>query len=251
MTRKDGDTAGTPRNSNGAVANKRAILTKTAVGAGGVSSVHNGSVNSALPHSPAADRNKGPILDRLRALLPVGARVLEIASGTGQHAEHFALASRSGGWGWQWQPSEATPAGLLPLAERLAEVPGVRPPVVLDVRQPDWPVAAGGAGWDAIYVANLLHISPWTCTGALMRGAARGLRPGGRLIVYGPFIVEGEPTSPSNQAFDIDLRSRDAAWGLRHLSDVQDEARAAGLGFEALHDMPAHNRLLVFGRPAG
>lgn len=84
-------------------------------------------MNSALPHSPAADRNKGPILDQLRALLPVGARVLEIASGTGQHAEHFALASRRGGWGWQWQPSEATPAGLRPLAERLAEVPGVRP----------------------------------------------------------------------------------------------------------------------------
>ena len=100
------------------------------------------------------------------------------------------------------------------------------------------------------YVANLLHISPWVCTGALMRGAARRLRPGGRLIVYGPFIVEGEPTSPSNQAFDIDLRSRDAAWGLRHLSDVQDEARAAGLVYEALHDMPAHNRLLVFGRPS-
>jgi hypothetical protein len=128
VTRKDKGTAGTPRNSSGAVANKRSILTKTADSSGDVSSVHNGSVNSALPHSPAADRNKGPILDQLRALLPVGAQVLEIASGTGQHAEHFALASRRGGWGWQWQPSEATPAGLPALAERLAEVPGVRPP---------------------------------------------------------------------------------------------------------------------------
>jgi hypothetical protein len=139
VTRKDKGTAGTPRNSSGAVANKRSILTKTADSSGDVSSVHNGSVNSALPHSPAADRNKGPILDQLRALLPVGAQVLEIASGTGQHAEHFALASRRGGWGWQWQPSEATPAGLPALAERLAEVPGVRPPLMLDVRQPDWP----------------------------------------------------------------------------------------------------------------
>lgn len=210
-------------------------------------------MNTPLPHSPAADRNKGPILDGLQRLLPVGAQVLEIASGTGQHAEHCLAASRRGGWGWVWQPSEATAAGLPPLQARLADLPGARTPVLLDVRQPDWPRPGAGhaAGWDAVFAANLLHISPWACTGALMRGAAQALRPGGCLVVYGPFLVEGQATAPSNQAFDIDLRARDAAWGLRHLSDVQAEAQTAGLLFEAMHDMPAHNRLLVFRRPAG
>lgn len=213
---------------------------------------HNGRVNTLLPHSPAADRNKGPILDQLQSLLPMGAQVLEIAGGTGQHAEHALAGSRRGGWGWAWQPSEATAAGLPPLQARLADLPGARPPLLLDVRQSDWPSPDAGpaVGWDAVFVANLLHISPWACTGALMRGAAQVLRPGGCLVVYGPFIVDGQPTAPSNLAFDIDLRARDAAWGLRHLSDVQAEARQAGLTFEAMHDMPAHNRLLVFRRPA-
>ena len=99
----------------------------------------------------------------------------------------------------------------LQTAERLAEVLGVRPPVVLDVRQPDWPVAAGGAGWDAIYVANLLHISPWACAPALMQGAARHLARGGRLVTYGPYLEDDVATAPSNLAFDADLRSRDPA----------------------------------------
>lgn len=214
-----------------------------------------------LPTSPAADRNKGPILDVLRALLPPQARVLEVASGTGQHAAHFALQQPR----WQWQPSDGDAAALPTIALRCAALSNVAPPWRLDLLAGDDAgagssnagarVAADSHGpadtpgsFDAVYVANLLHISPWPACAALMRLAAARLRLGGRLVVYGPFEVEGEPLAPSNRAFDADLRARDARWGLRRLADVQAEAAREGLVFEQRVAMPANNLMLVWRR---
>lgn len=208
-----------------------------------------------LPTSPAAERNKGPILDVLRTLLPPQARVLEVASGTGQHAAHFAQQQPQ----WQWQPSDGDAAALPAIQRRCAAMPNVAAPRHLDLLAGDGghavtdttacPAADAQGSFDAVYVANLLHISPWPACAALMRVAATCLRPGGRLVVYGPFEVEGEPLAPSNRAFDADLRARDARWGLRRLGDVQAEAVREGLVFEQRVAMPANNLMVVWRRP--
>lgn len=197
--------------------------------------------DTPLPFSPAAERNQGPILDVLRRLLPAEAAVLEIASGTGQHAAHFARQQP----GWQWQPTDADPMALPTIVTRCQGQPNVRPPVLLDVLAP-WPEALGR--FDAVYCANMLHISPWATCAALMRGAAARLGAGGVLVIYGPFIVEGQPTAPSNLAFDADLRARDSRWGLRSLDDVARAARAEGLEIETQVDMPANNLVVLFRR---
>lgn len=193
--------------------------------------------------SAAADRNKAPILEVLRRVLPQRAAVLEIASGTGQHAAHFAAAEP----GWRWQPTDADPESAASIDAWCAELPNVAPAIALDVQAPGWPVPA--ASLDAIFCANMLHISPWSTCGALMRGAARHLAPEGVLVTYGPYLVDGEPTAPGNIAFDADLRARDPAWGLRLLSEVIAQAQAAGLAFEERVPMPANNLVLVFRRP--
>jgi SAM-dependent methyltransferase len=193
------------------------------------------------PFSPAAERNRAPILAVLQRLLPREATVLEVAAGTGQHAAHFAAAEP----GWQWQPTDAEAAALGGIAAHVAGVPNVRPPLRLDVLAGDpWPGAT--ASFDGVYCANMLHISPWATCAALMRGAAGRLKPGGRLVVYGPFLVDGEPTVASNLAFDADLRRREPAWGLRRLAAVQAEAASAGLAFDQRIEMPANNLVLVF-----
>ena len=194
-----------------------------------------------LPFSPAAERNKGPILDVLRTVLPVPASVLEIASGTGQHAAHFAAAEPQ----WDWQPSEADVAALPAIAQRCAALPNVRPPVVVDVLAA-WPETLGR--FDAVYSANMLHISPWAACPALMAGASRHVGDGGVLVLYGPYILDGEPTAPSNLAFDADLRARDGTWGLRKLSDVAREAARVGFAPAQRVAMPANNLVLVFRR---
>jgi SAM-dependent methyltransferase len=195
-----------------------------------------------LPFSPAADRNKDPILAALRARLPAQAGVLEIASGTGQHAAHLAAAMP----GWRWQPSEHRADALPVIAARCAGLANVATPIPLDLLAAAWPGAP--LGCDAVYCANVLHIAPWAVTAGLMRGAARHLAPGGRLCVYGPFVIDGVPTAPSNLAFDADLRAQDAAWGLRRLTDVHAEAAAAGLLHAETLEMPANNRLVIWQR---
>ena len=197
------------------------------------------SAEPDLPHSPAAERNAPHILQSLQAWLPLQARVLEVASGTGQHAQHLAGAMPD----WNWQPTEATVAPLPHIAARCLGLAGVQAPLLLDVLAP-WPVPA--AAFDAVYTANLLHIAPWAVTPAFMHGAARALKPGGVLAVYGPFIVEGEPLATSNAAFDADLRARNALWGLRHLSEVQTAAEQAGLVMVERRTLPANNLLLKF-----
>ncbi|MBO9643340.1 MAG: DUF938 domain-containing protein [Pseudacidovorax sp.] len=193
--------------------------------------------------SPAAERNKGPILAELLRLLPVRGHMLEVAAGTGQHAAHFAAALPE----WTWLPTEPDAAMLPAIAARTADLPQVLAPVALDVSEA-WPVAP--ASLDAVYCANMVHISPWDCTEDLMRGAGRALRPGGLLVLYGPYVVEGEPLAPSNAAFDADLRRRNPAWGLRTLAEVTAKAAEAGLDAMERVDMPANNLLLVFVRRA-
>lgn len=198
-----------------------------------------------LPFSAAADRNKGPILEVLKRVLPPTAAVLEIASGTGQHAAHFAAAHPD----WSWQPTDADARALPGIARRCAELANVRAPLALDVLALPWPQSLGR--FDAVVCANMLHIAPWATCAALMQGAARHLVAGGALVLYGPYLVDGEPTAPSNLAFDADLRARNPQWGLRRLADVVHEGQRAGMAFERRFDMPANNLMLVFRRGAG
>ncbi len=196
-----------------------------------------------IRHSPAAERNRKPILQVLRRVLPPeGGLVLEIAAGSGQHAAYFGAALPQ----WRWLPSEGDAASLESIRIWCEGVPNVLPPLVLDVRAPQW--SGVPAGLDAAYCANLLHIAPWDCCAGLMRGAGRHLRPGAPLLVYGPFIQDEVPTAPSNLAFDADLRARDPAWGLRRVADVADAAREAGLVLQETVAMPANNLVLVFVR---
>ena len=195
-----------------------------------------------LPFSAAADRNKGPILDVLCRVLPSVARVLEIAAGTGQHAAHFAAAQP----GWEWQPTDGDETALSAIGVRCAVLPNVLPPMQLDVLAVPWPSALGR--FNGVYCANMLHISPWSTCTALMQGAASRLDKGGRIVLYGPYVVDGEVTAPSNRAFDADLRARNPQWGLRRLADVIAEGKSAGMSFEQRFDMPANNLMLVFRR---
>ncbi len=197
-----------------------------------------------MPFSAPAERNGAPILAVLRSLLPANARVLEIASGTGQHAQRFAAACPA----WDWQPSDFNPKALASVDARCAGLANVRSCLVLDVLAPRWPVAE--PVHDAVCCANMLHISPWATCAGLMQGARRCLKPGGLLLVYGPFHVDGEPLAPGNVAFDADLRQRDSAWGLRRLAEVDAQASQAGLGLLRRFDMPANNLLLAWQRPA-
>jgi len=194
--------------------------------------------------SSAAERNRAPILAALERVLPARGVALEIASGTGQHAAHFARALP----GWDWQPSDADPAALASIDAWCAGVANVRPARRLDVLDASWPGAPDRV--DAIFCANMLHISPWSTCAALMRGAGRRLAPDGVLVLYGPYVVDGEPTAASNLAFDADLRARNGEWGLRRLADVTREAEAAGLRLREREAMPANNLLLVLERAA-
>lgn len=200
--------------------------------------------------SPAAERNQPDILAALQTLLPSTGRLLEIAAGTGQHAVHCA----AGLPGWQWQPSDPDPASLQSIAAWCAAhpSPGLLPALQLDVLAHPWPamLSPDGASWDALFCANMLHIAPWSCCAALMRGAARLLTEPGQLIIYGPYRIQGEPTAPGNQAFDADLRARNPAWGLRWLHDIAEQAAAVGLQLNQRLYLPANNQILVFRRNA-
>ncbi len=207
-------------------------------------------VNDVRQHSPAAERNRQPILEALRQLLPARGVALEIASGTGQHIAWFAANLP----GWTWQPSEAQADGFGSIASwcTQADVANVARPVVLDVMAPRWPSPGVefSQHFDAVYCANMVHISPWLTCAALMRGAARYLTADGFLITYGPYLERDVPTSPGNLAFDASLRQTNPLWGIRALEDVKLEAELAGLCLSARFPMPANNLLLVFKRAA-
>jgi SAM-dependent methyltransferase len=200
------------------------------------------------PQSTAANRNKQPILEVLRGLLPAKGTALEIASGTGQHAAWFAAALP----GWIWQPTDADASALPGIAAWAAQagVTNVRAALRLDVMALEWPgeQASFSERFDAIYCANMLHIAPWAACPALMQGCARYLAPGGVLVTYGPYLEDDVPTAPGNLFFDQDLRARNPAWGIRRLEDVAREALRSGLALRQRHAMPANNLLLVFAR---
>jgi hypothetical protein len=201
-----------------------------------------------LPHSPAADRNREPILAVLREVLGPRGSALEIASGTGQHVVAFGAAFPH----WTWQPTDADATMLPVIASRVADagLANVLPPRLLDVVSVDWPSgsAAFTQSFDAIFCANMLHIAPWAACAGLMQGAARHLAARGMLVTYGPYFEQDVPPAPGNLAFDESLRSRDPAWGIRRLQDVAAQARQAGLRLAARHAMPANNLILVFDK---
>lgn len=198
--------------------------------------------SDARRFAPATDRNRDPILAVLSRVLPARGLVLEIASGSGQHAAYFAprLPGRT------WQPSDADPAALASIAAWRAHDPceALLPPLELDVTRSPWPLSAA----DAVVSVNLIHIAPWAACVALLEGAARLLRSGSVLYLYGPFMRDGAHTAPSNAAFDEGLRARDPAWGVRDLADVAEVARRAGFALEELVEMPANNLSVVFRR---
>jgi len=196
-----------------------------------------------LPFSPAAERNRQPILDTLAPLLADSGRALEIASGTGQHVAWFAQHLP----GWWWQPSDLTDDLFPAITARVAvaRLANVQVPLRIDVRDAAW-LPDGTPPFDLICCANMLHIAPWACCGGLMRGAARHLAADGRLVTYGPYLEDSVPTSEGNRRFDASLRAEDADWGIRRLEDVAAEARAAGLRLQSRHVMPANNLLLVW-----
>jgi SAM-dependent methyltransferase len=191
----------------------------------------------------AADRNKVFIAEVLERVLPPSGLVLEVASGTGQHAvflaERFPHLS--------WQPTDLDAEALASIAawREEAALSNLRPPLPLDASAPaSWPLDAA----DAVVCTNMIHIAPWSCCLGLLEGAARILPPGAPLVIYGPFHVDHRPTTPSNAAFDADLRARDPAWGVRDLGDVTDAARERGLERAEVVEMPANNKTLVFRR---
>ena len=200
-----------------------------------------------LQHSPAAERNQGPILAQLLALLPPTGAALEIASGTGQHAAHFAAALP----GWTWQPTDLHNTHFASITAWAAQAGArnVLAPLQLDVSNERWPSnssAFGAAPFDLVYCANMLHIAPWACCTGLMQGAARHLTPGGHLVTYGPYLEDGVPTAPGNLSFDASLRAQDGDWGIRRIEDVAAVAAQADLQLAARHAMPANNLLLVW-----
>ena len=204
--------------------------------------------HDAMQHSPAAERNRGPILEALKHALPASGHALEIASGTGQHVAWFAAHLPK----WTWQPSDAQADGFGSIASwcAAASVNNVMRPVVLDVMAARWPSEGNefSERFDAIYCANMLHISPWATCAALMHGAARYLAPAGALITYGPYLEDDVPTSSGNVNFDASLRATNPDWGIRALTDVVHEAALAGLRLNTRVPMPANNLLLVFRR---
>jgi SAM-dependent methyltransferase len=193
-------------------------------------------------NAPATERNREPILEVLRRVFPSAGLALEIASGTGQHAAFFARALPA----LQWQPSDASPAHLASIRAwtDASGAANIRAPATLDVESWPWPIT----GADAILNINMIHIAPWSATGALLRGAARLLPPDGVLFLYGPFKRDGQHTADSNRRFDERLRGEDPRWGVRDLTEVEALAASAGFRPPEIVPMPANNLSVVFRR---
>ena len=192
--------------------------------------------------APHVARNAAPIVEVLRGVLPTHGLVLEIASGSGEHALHFAREFPN----LLLQPSDPEPAALRSIEAWRAQAGtfNLLPALALDARAAEWPVAAA----DAILCINMIHISPWAATLGLIRGASRLLAAGAPLYLYGPYRQAGVATAPSNEAFDESLRSRDPQWGLRDLEEVVAVGEAAGFRQDRIVPMPANNLSVVLRR---
>ena len=189
-------------------------------------------------HAPATQRNREPIVEVLRDILPESGLVLEVASGSGEHVLAFAQAFPP----LEWQPSDASAEARGSIAAWCAGVANIRPPLEIDASAEDWPVTQA----DAMACINMIHISPWEATIGLMRGAGRILPARAPLYLYGPYRREGRELEPSNAQFDASLKARDPRWGLRLLGDVEACAEAHGLALGRVVEMPANNLSVVF-----
>lgn len=198
--------------------------------------------DGARRSAPAALRNREPIAEVLGDWLPTSGLVLEIASGTGEHAACFAEQFLA----LEWQPSDIHPDALASIeAWRAASaLPNIRPPLVIDAASGDWPIGRA----DAVLSINMVHISPWASALGLIAGAARLLPSGGPLILYGPWLRNDVPTAPTNLAFDADLKRRDPQWGLRRVEDFEEAAQHAALGLVDARIMPANNMMFLWRR---
>lgn len=192
--------------------------------------------------APAALRNRGPIADVLAEWLPPSRLVLEIASGTGEHAVYFAERFPA----LEWQPSDIHTNALESIEawQRAADLPNLRQPVALDAASAEWPVERA----DAVLSINMVHISPWCSAIGLLAGAKRILNPGAPLILYGPWLKDDVPVVQSNLDFDADLRRRDPEWGLRRVEDFAAAANECELKLVEWRAMPANNLMLLFRR---
>lgn len=196
----------------------------------------------SLRHAPATLRNRDPILAVLRHALPATGTVLEIGSGSGEHAAYFAAALAP----LRWRPSDASDADFASITGWAREhgASTVEPAVVLAAAADAWPVSHA----EAMFSANVIHIAPWAVADGILRGAGRVLPPGAPLVLYGPFMREGAHTAATNAAFDAELRRRDSSWGIRDLDAVIQAADAHGLRLDDVTDMPANNLTVVFRR---
>ena len=190
--------------------------------------------------SPSAERNKGPITEILRRVLPGQGDVLEVSSGSGQHVLHFAQAMPD----IRWQPTEQDADCLRSIAGWLAQTtpPNVNAPIYLDVHDEIWPVHEVAA----VVCLNMIHIAPPSATEALLRGAGNVIARGGILFLYGPFRQKGRHASASNEAFDALLKAENPEWGVRNVEDVAHLAARVGLDLEQTHDMPSNNLAVIF-----
>ena len=222
--------------------------------------------DEARRSAPAALRNREPIAEVLSEWLPASGLVLEIASGTGEHAVFFAERFPK----LEWQPSDIHPDALQSIAawREAAGLPNVLPRLVIDAGEPDWPIERADAvlsinmdsdscddakptekgGFDVVLNLNMVHISPWSAALGLLDGAARVLKPGGALILYGPWLRADVETAPGNVAFDQQLRERAPEWGLRRVEDFDAAASDRGFQLEQTRAMPANNLMLLFRR---
>ena len=201
------------------------------------------TAGDARRSAPAAQRNREPIAEVLSEWLPDSGLVLEVASGTGEHAVWFAKRFP----GLEWQPSDAHPDALASIAawQQDAGLPNVLRPVVIDASNPaDWPIERA----DAVLNINMAHISPWPASLGLIAGASRMLPSGAPLILYGPWLKDDIETVPSNLAFNADLKARDPEWGLRRVEDFAEAAEVEGFQLVETRGMPANNLMLLFAR---
>ena len=189
--------------------------------------------------APAAVRNREPIAEVLAEWLPASGLVLEIASGTGEHAAYFAERFPA----FQWQPSDIHPDALASIGawRDSSHLSNLLAPLPIDAAAPDWPIERA----DALLSINMVHISPWVSALGLLDGAARLLRSGAPLILYGPWISDDAATATSNLAFDADLKRRNPEWGLRKVEEFASAARERGVELESTRPMPANNLMLL------
>jgi hypothetical protein len=199
-----------------------------------------GDDSAGRKYAPATLRNREPIAAVLQEELPATGKVLEVASGSGEHCAYFSELFP----GHAWQPTDPDSGALSSIASWCALRGNVLPPLALDAASPDWPVDAA----DAVLCINMAHISPWEATLGLVAGAARLLAKGAPLIVYGPWRRAGVETAPSNEAFDASLKACDSRWGLRRVEDLDAAADAHAFERTRLIEMPANNLMLVYRR---